>query len=120
MSWLSDIIKGELEAEKQNKTVPATAEPSGDDLREMLRKVVKEEIASAIKETLQADAKAADKQADAKPADKQADAKPADKQADAKPLDIQAEIKKALAESLNSIPAKQRTIEESYDRVFNS
>ena len=102
MSWLSDIIKGELEAEKQTKTTQATAEPSGDDLREMLRKVVKEEIASAIKETLQADAK------------------PAEKQADAKPLDIQAEIKKALAESLNSIPAKQRTIEESYDRVFNS
>ena len=100
MSWLSDIIKGELEAEnkKQTETAPATAEPSGDDLREMLRKVVKEEIASAIKETLQADAK----------------------QADTKPLDIQAEIKKALAESLNSIPAKQRTIEESYDRVFNS
>ena len=111
MSWLSDIIKGELEAEKQTKTTQATAEPSGDDLREMLRKVVKEEIASAIKETLQADAK---------PAEKQADAKPAEKQADAKPLDIQAEIKKALAESLNSIPAKQRTIEESYDRVFNS
>lgn len=109
MSWLSDIIKGELEAEnkKQTETAPATAEPSGDDLREMLRKVVKEEIASAIKETLQADAKPAEKQADAK-------------QADTKPLDIQAEIKKALAESLNSIPAKQRTIEESYDRVFNS
>lgn len=118
MSWLSDIIKGELEAEnkKQTETAPATAEPSGDDLREMLRKVVKEEIASAIKETLQADAKAAEKQADAKPAETQADAK----QADTKPLDIQAEIKKALAESLNSIPAKQRTIEESYDRVFNS
>ena len=109
MSWLTDIIKGELtaEAEQQQSTAGSAA-----DLKETIREVIREELKTAVVEELSA-LKAAEQPKQEAPEEQQP-------KQEAPAVDIKTEIKKALAESLNAIPAKERSIEESYERVFNS
>ncbi len=107
MSWLSDLIKGEIA--EQSKAEAPTAEASEADVRTMLREIVKEEIKAAVAAEI-----AATKAAEPTPADA------AKEMQTAPEIDIKAEIRKALVENLNSIPAQPpRKLEESYARVFD-
>ena len=109
MSWITDLINGEIAEQKKATEAeqPTAGQSEAEELKTMLRDLIREEV----KELVTAEVKAA-----TVPEPEPADAK----QPEAPQPDIKAEIKKALAESLNSIPAKQRSIEESYDRIFNS
>ena len=112
MSWLSDLIKGEIAEQKAAEAEKPTAgADDAETLKTMLRDIIRDEVKSMVADEVKAAAVAPK----AEEAPKEEAAK---KEAPA--VDMKAEIKKALAESLNSIPAKTRSIEESYDRVFNN
>lgn len=113
MSWISDLIKGEIAEQKKAEEAEKSAAGADDaeTLKTMLRDIIREEVKTMVADEVKAAAVAP--KAEEAPKDEQ-------KKAEAPAADIKAEIKKALAESLNSIPAKTRSIEESYDRVFNN
>ena len=110
MSWLSDLIKGEIAEQKAAEAEQPTAGASdAEELKTMLRDIIREEVKTMVADEVKAAAVVPETPKTEEAPKKEAPA-----------VDINAQIKKALAETLNSIPAKQRSIEESYERVFNN
>ena len=110
MSWLSDLIKGEIaEQEAAKAAQPTAGEGDAEALKNMLRDLIREEVKTMVADEVKA-AASVPEAPEATEAPKQPET----------PIDVKSEVKKALAETLNSIPAKTRSIEESYERVFGA
>ncbi len=107
MSWLSDIIKGEIAEQSKAEGNAQPADP--DAMREMVRDILKTEIKDLIAEEIRS----------IKPEQPEQIAQP-EPEKPANDIDIKSEVRKVLAEQINTIPAKERSLEESYDRVFSS